>query len=410
MYLKLINWFLSLFYLLVPLGPFLQLKYNVSISPHVTLLLIVFGLVLLKNLIKPGKIKSSVIVKYLIIFFVYIFISTVIIIDSSINYDYINQINRILSLFAPVIIFIFLKRIDLTKIVSGYVLGNFLGVIIALGLLLQGEIYYGGRLTFHSEYNPTAFGAHLAFSLILFPEFYKSKYLYRSVKWLILISLVMALILSQSRNALIAIIVSVVLVLLIGSLIEKRKFKVENKFKKFTFLSIILIIVVISLKLSIDRGIISDVYFERLEILTNIADKNLNQATAGRTNNWMNYLSEPLTILGNGFSPQDYVPHGYRHNPHNVYITLLYKSGIVGLLLYVGFLFLLVRVSLKNKKYFFLLTWGSFYFIFLGVGNDIIYYSYFWIPFSLWFGVYMKSKSEKRFLGIINEKENISNR
>lgn len=267
--------------------------------------------------------------------------------------------------------------------------GSVASAIYALQLFFAGEIFFAGRLTFAEEYNPTTFGANLATSLLLMGWLYRQKRVNGLVLSASVPILMLALILSQSRNAMLALIIALALTVCFTSYRSIRlwsgRIMILRSFVPFFLrllaVTVIVVGIIVAAFLSFE---IDERYYGR--ILATIELSDVSEATAGRDTIWASYIALDVPFLGFGLNSSSTLLDqvGIEQLPHNAFILSYIHGGVIFLFLYIGFvLTFLFELSKKlTVRFPFLLATGL-YAAFLGLGTDAYIYAVFWTPISI---------------------------
>lgn len=198
-----------------------------------------------------------------------------------------------------------------------------------------------GRLTIFGD-NQNSVGVRVCITLIVLIVNIIQNPLKLSVVRLILLfplpGLLMFMISTGSRVA----ILSFLLSLIIGSILFRTN-KVRNKFI-YTALMILLFIIFRQLLINSEAA--------STRIMQSIIDQDLS----GRDILWSKLipiiLDHPIFGIGNvGYNSFSISIFGELKSPHNVFIEILCYTGIVGLSLYMYFLFLILKQSIQIYRY-----------------------------------------------------------
>lgn len=292
---------------------------------------------------------------------------------------------RIASYFGMLFLFFIVARlacVSIHKLMWYYILG-----VLSVGVYIWITGYnLGERLSLFGG-NPTWYAAFLVWSIIGITIVYpRSKTSGKVLSIVGLIILILLLLLTQGRNSIISLGASLLVsfIVYIKNVFPLKKSQISVMGRNILILVIVLLVVGFLL-----YG--ADLY-ERLPILqrTFLAlEGDYNRATAGRTIIWANYidiLSLNIALVGGGVNSAELIYGDYfinrafaPHSPHNVYLLIMVEYGLIGMILWLSFLFGLIKIALLYKNRSFSLVWLAFVFPFLGVGNDILYYKYCWI-------------------------------
>src|SRR5699024_3111866 len=95
-----------------------------------------------------------------------------------------------------------------------------------------------------------------------------------------------------------------------------------------------------------------------IQAMSELLSGNTDEATAGRTTIWKNYLKglSEKNVFGVGIQSSKTVYEGTyginvaNHTPHNIYILSIVEFGLVGLLLWLTFLIGIFKYSISLKS------------------------------------------------------------
>lgn len=375
----------GLYLFLLPWDVFLVQELGVLISPSF-LFLGSIVLIYIHSLVYVQTIRVS---RLLLPLFFLISYSTLTLTWTTNQAGAIYNLITIWSYFITLIIvidFVNKMHISVKKLLWFYIIGT-----LSIGVF--SIIEYGmpsRRLTITPDSNPTMYAAFLVWSIVA------SLSLYRGANFLCKLFLVVSnivmvflLLLTQGRNSILALIISLPIALFIyyfPYIISKSSQINKNVIGMFLKTIIIAsIIITSSLFFIFETG--SNQRMDNIASTVNMfsGDSDAASVTSGRTTRWGDYLSVFSStgfFGGGGSSAHDYygeLPGTYQTtSPHNVYILVLVEFGVAGILLWLTFIFGLIKFALQNNQVNFSIVWLSFIFLFLGIGNDILYYKYWW--------------------------------
>lgn len=376
----------SIFFL-APLGQAFVYYFSITIPPHTVLTVLAFstGVFSARLILKP----HLIILIYVLLVF-YLFIVTVFVSFSPYYLGFaLEKTIRSLTMIGPALLVFFVFRsnlnsndIDETKIyIKAFIFGVIVSVFIAFYLFFTGNIFWGGRLSYSSEYNPAVFGAFTASALILLLGF--PRYIYSSKITIIGIAiiLIIALVMSQARNSIFGIILGGMIAIYLA-----RRYWLPSPRKLLSAVAFIALIAMV-LFLAIDSGFIPPEYYARI-VLT-LSTDDFAEGTAGRTVILMNYLEWGISAFGYGVDRDAYMVFSegkwLGSAPHNSYLDILVSGGVLGLGIFLIFLGLILHRSLKaTREKRFVMVWLACFWIFIAAGNDTYNHVIFWIPFALW--------------------------
>lgn len=370
----------------IPLGAVFTDSLSFPISPHVPLF-VLLTVVLVGQAVARNNIPR---LDRPVMFFLLSIVVLLPVAMQSINIDgIIDSYRRQLELLLPYFVLLLSTLVyNRSAIISlkGYVLGSLVSAIYAFSLFFSGEVYFAGRLTVSELYNPTAFGAHLAASII-FALWLNEKREINSIALLAIVGpLVIALFMSQSRNAILGVALAVCAFLFMRIIISisaaRRNGEIEKTFVASIFKTLLIVIVFsIVLAFFFSSADLDEKFYSR--ILATFEGNDAAAATGNRSWIWQNYIETEFPIFGLGFNNTASLifQAGQEHFPHNAFLLAYVQGGIVFMFLYVAFLYLLIDHGLPRAKgrpsSLFMI---AFFLIIISFGNDVYQYIYFWVP------------------------------
>lgn len=381
-----------------PLGQAVIYYLGVPYAPHLILTALAFGLglILARRIIKP---HFSLVVYAALVAYLFFVTASVAYIPGYADTGLGETIRRLLLigpvLLASFVVFRSAGTAEIDLYIKAFVLGVGISVLIAFYLFYQGEVFWKARLSYSPEYNPAIFGAYVA-SALIFVLGLPSKV--SSSKVVIIVAgvvFVLALIMSQARNSMIA--------LSLGGLIAI--FMVWRKWlpssRKILSAMVVVGIMVGVVALAIYRGLIPDEYYSRLLVTLTMDDAHAG--TAGRTTIWSSYLDWGISAFGYGIDSDAYAVLSRGQwigiSTHNSYLDVLVSGGVLGLAMLILFHGTVLYRAIKavgDKR--FVMVWLAWFWIFIPVGNDTFANAVFWIPFALWAFLEMVDRNERRVL------------
>jgi len=378
---KLIYLFLFVYLFSLSWDGYLLLSTSIPFSISFLALGLLTCIFLVHSLIERRKIRVSKLLSPIFALLIYMFISIL----WSHNQTSIFSYFTILSYFITV--FIIFNLVLINKIKISVITGYFLGVMsVGVYTYFTSELTLS-RFSITEGFNPTWFAAQIIWAIIISMYFIQSsKPLLKIALLLSDVFLVFLLLLTGGRNALIALVLGIII----------STFYIYKKHIGLLIKYLVLISV-----LGLSAYYVID-YTIGTEVLGRIADIQLlftgdsNQATAGRTTIWNNYLNaiDSYLIFGSGFH-SSYTIMGI--SAHNVFLTVLFEFGFIGLSIFMIFMFKILRSSLVIlKKFHYTLFTLSLALFFLGFGNDTLYYKYWWTGIVLFFIIYAVSSREQQ--------------
>ena len=369
-----------------PLGQAIVYYSEAPVAPHIilTALAFVLGLSLASRIIKP---HLSIVLYVLLV--TYLFFVTVFVAHLPGYADWgLNESVRRLLLIAPALAASLLvtrssRDGDNEFYIKAFVLGVGISVLIALHLFYQGEVFWRGRLASSPEQNPAIFGAYIAAALIFVLGFHQKLNLSRSTQIVVSSALVVALVMTQARNSILAITVSGLIAVL---LIHRKRLPSPRRIVNASGLVLALTGV---LFFSISRELIPEQYYARLLLTLTTDDAHL--ATAGRSTIWATYFDWGVSVFGYGIESDAYLAlsggRWIRSSTHNSYLNLLVTGGVIGLVVFLLFYGAIVYRSLRTgPEIRFGMVWLAWFLVLIALGNDTYANAIFWIPFAIWAG------------------------
>jgi len=377
---------LSTYLFLLPWDGLFLIELNFPFSPSFIPLGFV-AVIYVFLLLKKRKILVPQVLKPLILLFFYMLLS--LLWTPALNEGLSNGI-RIVSYVATAIILYNLShafKINVQYLIMAFLLGVFLVGVYSfqqVGFSMQ-------RFSIAGGFNPSWYAAFLLWGVI-FADFLSKLFKRKHKIFFIstILFMLFLLLLTQGRNSILALVASYIFVIIINFIIriftkiKKRSFvvnldpvRLKTLFSFFGVFTIIISFYILFNYLNLWDNI------ERVFLITELIDGDPDRATAGRTIIWDNYLQlfDNNIIFGEGVRAHDALAYS---SPHNNYITLLYNFGILGFLLWMIFLGKVFKLSLiMDKNRTFLFRWFFFATLFLGIGNDILYYKYWWIGLTI---------------------------
>ena len=281
-----------------------------------------------------------------------------------------------------------LPRLWIHKFLTFFLLGAATTAFASLHQLFIGNIWFHGRLTYSADANPAALGLFYALSIIIC--FYLRSCSVNKKLWLFFALFFMfSLILTQARNSLISLSISFLLVIMPVAIINTLSNFISLRARLIRYSSLKnAIFLVLTATVLYHVFILLTAYID-FELMTHriflILSGDSNQATAGRSTIWANYIAEIDSfnamnfLFGIGSGMVYYQPI----SPHNTYISILFEHGLIGLILFKLLVFLLALVLFKAKNSHQLYSIYLFLFsLLIMFGNDYAYTTL-WLVFAL---------------------------
>ncbi|WP_147802805.1 O-antigen ligase family protein [Alkalicoccus halolimnae] len=379
---------IGVYLFLIPWDGFFLLELNFPISPSFLFLglSILIHFVLICSDSSP-KLKAP---KFLIPLFILLIYATFTLIwTTDINGGLIEVIT-IWSYFLTIIHIYTLinsRNIYVIYLLWYYIFGALtIGIysIIRNGLLID-------RFTIIGGLNPSWYAAFLTWAIVAcYVVYNKSKTPGKITAVLSAGTMIFILILTQGRTSILALSVSLIITIIIYFITEITVNRTIN-FKRLNSMHIKKLLITTSIISIIGWGIsvviVETGASERLNRIAEISELvsgDRDDATAGRTIIWERYtdiLASTAAVGGGVNSSSDIYTkyYGIENSPHNIYISILVEYGVLGLLLWGTLILLIMKSAFQNNEMKFPLIWFAFIFTFLGIGNDILYYKYWWI-------------------------------
>ena len=245
----------------------------------------------------------------------------------------------------------------------------------------------GGRFSISESFNPSWYAAFLAWAIIASVAVYpRSNTSGKAISIIAIVLSTILLLLTQGRNAAIALSLSLIIALSVQIwpfysthlLVRIKKGYLKSIAKA---LPIILLIVIGTTFIMYE----TEYYLEldRLETFFEYFGDDWDRATAGRYSLWIDFtkISLDQAFIGGGVSSAANLYGGLHlseRTPHNIYILTMVEYGIIGIILWLAFIIGIIRHAFlyQNK---FVLVWIAFFSPIFGIGNDILYYKYWWM-------------------------------
>ena len=226
-----------------------------------------------------------------------------------------------------------------------------------------------GRLSYSINYNTTWFAAHLIV-IILLSIYLIIKNEKKKVSYFSLLIAVFFLLQTQTRTAIFSLILAIMSTYIFFFFVHLKTTRIN--FKLFFIYFIILFIFIYFYK---NILLFLSNNFPRIYSSLNFKEVGAENATAGRSTILLYYLEaikqNPFNFAGWGMASLT----SNFSSPHNAYITLLYESSIIGLILFLYYFIYLIFDNLNNKFFVYFL----FFLLIYSFGNDMIHYKYFYI-------------------------------
>lgn len=335
------------------------LSFPGEIKRVIIFLMIIFWLTDTKkyNFIIPSNIKKLFIT--FTIFIIYGLISFLWT-ESSIQ-DCIDYISKYWYLFPIFIIFKYLKKENISIILSFFLMGIFISEIFSYGNYF--EIWQIGK---GNAENPTVFMYHVFYSIflattslillikILLEKNNQLKFIYI----IFFITVTINLLLNIGRTGQISLIFTIIVIILIH-------FKTNFKYILYT---LSLLIICILINYTYNSTFKHRIDFIKADIKNAVEHNNYSSSLGGRMGFWI-LSKEILTqnpknfILGVG--PKQHLLEANKlvdtkfhqlqytkelNHFHSTYLSIITQSGIIGILLFIYIIYQIIQLSIKNEE------------------------------------------------------------
>lgn len=279
------------------------------------------------------------------------------------------------------------------------VLGWSVSALLMIGML-RGTVMHGTRIIPTEEYNPTWLGAYAATTCVLCVYLLTSRR--RPFYWALLGGLGVATLLwTQSRNATLALVVAVATAAAVHAARFLGSMRTTVAYRRLVRpLGAVVVggglLVALATAFLVRYGL-APLDFTRFALLLS---SDPYMATAGRTEIWTRMASAFSSPWGVGigcFEPAFVNVYGYERLPHNQWLYTFGELGVLGLiLLALGGAYAVVRgVSMGHAAGIgAIATW--FFVPLMTVGNDVLFYQYWWAAVISAFIVSMDVDSSRR--------------
>jgi len=265
--------------------------------------------------------------------------------------------------------------------VFAVLLGGSTLCLLVIGLS-QGSVLHGTRVIPVEGYNPTWLGAYAAVACVL--GIYQITSGEKHLRWsLFAASMLIVLILTQSRNATLAMSLSIILALAyrgILALFQGRVIPLGRGTARIVGGVVSGVVFLGGLGLwMLDYYRITAIDLSRFALLLS-DDPYL--ATAGRTEIWSRMAASMSSPLGVGigcFGDTFSHVYGYERLPHNQWLYTFGELGIPGVLMLFAASSLALREGIRMGRSHTAMAAGIWFFVpLMTVGNDVLFYQYWW--------------------------------
>lgn len=383
---NLLTYLIGIYMLLIPWDSYLVIEYSLPFFISYIFIVIVF-LVYLSFMIL-NNLYTFTIPHYIFPLFVLLIYAVFSLVWTESIEVGIHEVGQLWVYFLIMILILLIaqsSKINIETVLWMYLIGT---VSIGIYSIIINEGYEHYRFTIIDGYNPTWYSAYIVWALVAsFVLFKNGNFLRRTVILSFDLILIFFLLLTQGRNSIMALFVSMILVLIINFTGIKTKEKRIDIIISKRYIKIILYVLVASFFITAiiyNTGL--NEQLTRIGNLKELFGGDSDLATAGRTSIWANYLDGKMGgfIIGSGIgSSLSSFKNMYMMNltsieTHNAYLLSFIEFGLFGLFLWLSFLWLITKFSFKNKENRSYLIWLSFIFIFMSIGNDTLTYRYWW--------------------------------
>lgn len=267
---------------------------------------------------------------------------------------------------------------------------------VAIVVLIRGETYLGARLTFGVGYNPTFLAGMLA-ALILaaMVHFWEVRsWAFRAAVGVGILPLVVALLATQGRNAMLSLLLAVTVAALIYTVAVIRRHRVPIA---FLYGAALVLAVAIGVVLNSSNIIyFMQAYGVSFDNLIRTVEYGFASAdgTAGRTSIWGYYFEQLESgnfSMGLGAAGDSVTVSP----PHNMYLRLAVETTPLGAGLYLLGLAMVALKTFAATRSIPLWAFALFLIVF-AVGNDVLYYKYYWFSVILFAVCYAATRKRSR--------------
>jgi O-antigen ligase len=347
-----INYIIILYLICYVIGP-------APINIFVTLLSLLSILIIFKNLLSFKIEKENF---FILVFIIYIVTKELF--SANFNYD-------ILSTLRYLIIFISLYFIKSEKIKSNYFISLFILLIVIDGYL---QFFHGTNILGYSKYanvrltgffndEPILGSFLMKFIFPFLGILYFVNKKYKILFLIFIVSIYLLIFLTGERMAFIQSTFGIILILFYLFFTKNISFNIKS------YLTLIFIIIGFVLIILSNKNI-NDRYKSTIHNILNINDIIYdNEIKSSEKSYILNFytglkLFSNKPIFGNGFRyyntnckdefDDEYLLLGCSTHPHNIYIEILSDHGLIGLIIFILFLFNLFikNFSMWNSRYF----------------------------------------------------------
>ncbi len=306
---------------------------------------------------KIKQIFKSQVVRVLILFITFYFLSLLWADNVTHSLHYIQRHWHILPLF---VLMFSIKKEYIPKVLSAFILGMFISEIISYGVFF--ELWHIGKST---PENPSPFMHHIEYSiflaftaLILLSRIFNEMVLkYKLFYIFFFITISGNLFLNAGRTGQFAFILGLFVLAFL---------KFENKLKAL-FISSILTIMILGIAFNISETFQSRIILGKKNIVHVIEDKDYCTSWGGRVGAWI--ISKDIIVehplVGAGLVdnmklfhqiidtkyPEMKCMHKDFHHIHNQFLQILTQSGLIGLAIFLTIFYMIFKIPLKNKEY-----------------------------------------------------------
>lgn len=324
----------------------------------ITMLLIIIFL-LDKNLkFNLIKIWETPLPRIIIIFILFNIISLLWVSNKNIL-EAVRYIVKYWYFFPSFIFFIFLKKENIPKVISAFIMGMFISEIIAYGIFF--ELWQWKNIT---PDNPSPFMHHIEYStflaftaLLLLNRIFNEGNIKSKIFYSIFFTTILGnLFLTNGRTGQISFIIGLIF---LGFMSFKNR-------TKAIFTTLILSIFIISMAYNFSDTFHKRVYIGKNDITQVIQNKNYCSSWGARVGFWIiafditkrnpilgvgvnDNMSESHILIKNKFPEMqciDYLPHF-----HNQYLQIITATGVIGLLIFLTIFYRILKLEIKSNQF-----------------------------------------------------------
>jgi len=368
---------LGIYLFLLPWDGYFDLELNFPVVPSYIMLsvLLFFSFI---YIIKKRYIKIFI-PKYIFFMFVLLLYVSLSLFWTLPNIGGPTQTAKLWMYFLALLVIITIIKnicVNINIILWLYVLGVF---SVGMFSFLTSQVPMN-RFTIALDYNPTWYAAFIVWAIVLAIKLILNSTTYSRIFLIIItVFLLFFLLLTQGRNALLSLslsflIVSIVHIRTFRTILKKR---IKSIVKYISSVGLVIVIVVLLVNHLELEG-----QLERVSRIQELFGGDTYLATSGRNLIWKDYLKniDEKNVFGVGIESSSFIYDNITSNQttHNSYLQIFIELGLIGLTLWILFLWHLYKYSNQNITTQFYLLWITLITIFMAIGNDIFTYKYWW--------------------------------